>query len=88
MLRVRLDGPPERRLAQAMAIGASDEETAKETLEKLDRAHADYLRQFYGADIDDCTLYHLVIDSTAVALEVCVELIAQAAEARSEAGGS
>lgn len=81
VLRVRLDGPPERRIRQAIAIGRSDEATAKETLEKLDRAHADYVRQFYGADIHACTLYHLVIDSTAVGLDVCVEMIARAAEA-------
>lgn len=81
VLRVRLNGPAERRLRQAMTIGEIDEETARDTLGKLDRAHADYVRQFYGADINDSTLYHLVIDSTAVELEACVELIALAAEA-------
>jgi cytidylate kinase len=81
VLRVRLNGPAERRLRQAMTIGEIDEETARDTLGKLDRAHADYVRQFYGADINDSTLYHLVIDSTAIALDACVELIAQAAEA-------
>jgi cytidylate kinase len=79
VLRVRLDGPPERRLAQAVAIGETDEQTARETLGKLDRAHADYVRQFYGADIHDCTLYHLVIDSTTIGLDGCVEIIARAA---------
>jgi cytidylate kinase len=87
VLRVRLDGPAERRLRQAMAISGGDEETASETLEKLDRAHAEYLRQFYGEDIHDCTLYHLVVDSTLIELDVCVELIAQAAEALTGAAG-
>lgn len=82
VLRVRLDGPPERRVRQAVVIGEVDEDTASEALAKLDRAQADYIRQFYGADIHDCTLYHLVIDSTAVDLDACVELIARAAEAR------
>lgn len=86
VLRVRLDGPPERRVAQAMAIGDSNEQTAGETLAKLDRAHADYVRQFYGADIHNCTLYHLVIDSTAIALESCVEMIALAAEMLAQHG--
>lgn len=81
VLRVRLDGPRERRLRQAIAIGGEDEETARDALAKLDRAHADYIRQFYGADINDCALYHLVIDSTAIGLDACVELIALAAEA-------
>jgi cytidylate kinase len=62
-----------------MQLGNADEETARSTLRKLDRAHADYARQFYGADIRDCSLYHLVLDSTAIELEQCVNLIIAAA---------
>jgi cytidylate kinase len=79
VLRVRLDGPADRRLRQAMRIGEVDEDTARRSLERLDRTHADYARQFYGADICDSSLYHLMLDSTAIALEDCVELIALAA---------
>ena len=75
VLRVRLDGPVERRVRQAMRIGGVDEPTARDTLRRLDRAHGDYARQFYGVDIRDCSLYHLVLDSTALDLEACVELI-------------
>lgn len=78
-LRVRLDGPPERRLRQAMALGAVDEQTARDALARLDRTHVDYARQFYGSDIRDPSLYHLVIDSTEIEVEDCVELIAVAA---------
>lgn len=81
VLRVRLHGPPERRVRQAMAIGGVDEQTASDALPRLDRAQTDYVRQFYGADIHDCGLYHLVIDSTSVELDACVELIAAAARA-------
>jgi cytidylate kinase len=81
VLRVRLDGPTERRLRQAMRVGGIDEATARESLRKLDRTHADYARQFYGLDIRDRSLYHLVIDSTALELEACVELIVSAAQA-------
>ena len=86
VLRVRLDGPPERRVRQAMALRDVDEQTAKETLTKLDRAQAEYLRQFYGADVHDCGLYHLVIDSTVLELDACVGLLARAAEAFSAGG--
>jgi hypothetical protein len=79
VLRVRLDGPAEARLRQAMQIGGADEKTARETLRRLDRTHADYARQFYGADIRDCSLYHLVLDSTAIGLAECAELIVSAA---------
>jgi hypothetical protein len=86
VLRVRLHGPPDRRLRQAVSLGRVDERTAKETLDRLDRAHADYVRQFYGEDIDDGALYHLVIDSTLIELGACVELVARATEALPRAG--
>jgi cytidylate kinase len=81
VLRVRLHGPPERRVRQAMAFGGVDEQTARDALTRLDRVQSDYVRQFYDADVHDCGLYHLVIDSTSVELDACVELIARAAEA-------
>jgi cytidylate kinase len=81
VLRVRLDGPTEARVRQAIQIGGADEATARRTLGRLDRTHADYARRFYGVDIRDCSLYHLVLDSTAIGLEECVELIASAAQA-------
>ena len=37
-----------------------------------------------GAEARDAGLYHLVIDSTALALDACVELIALASAARSD----
>jgi cytidylate kinase len=77
-LRVRLHGPMQRRVAQAMRLQRVDEATAREMIRRLDRTHAAYLKQFYGADIDDPSLYHLVIDSTAIPVEACVELIALA----------
>jgi hypothetical protein len=78
-LRVRLDGPVERRIRQAMRIQNVDEETARQTVRRLDRAHAAYLKQFYGVDVDDPALYHVRLDSTALPLEACVELIVLAA---------
>jgi cytidylate kinase len=81
-LHVRLDAPPERRLRQAMILEGVDEETAKRHLRETDRAREAYVQHFYGADPRDCRLYHLVLDSTQLPLETCVELIAQAAQVR------
>jgi Cytidylate kinase-like family len=83
-LHVRLDGPAERRLAQAMELEGADRETAARHMRETDRAREAYVNQFYGADARDAALYHLVIDSTALALDACVELIALAAAARSD----
>lgn len=80
VLRVRLDGPVEARIAQATRLGGVDRETAAQTLRRLDRVHAEYVRHFYDVDIRDASLYHLSLDSTAVPFDTSVELIARAAE--------
>ena len=41
-----------------------------------------YVQQFYGVDAGDASLYDLVIDSTVIGLDACVELIALAAADR------
>ena len=86
-LHVRLDGPPERRLAQAMALEGVDRESAERHMRETDRAREAYVNQFYGVDARDAALYHIVLDSTALALDACVELVAWAAAARSDRVG-
>ena len=81
VLRVRLSGPVARRIEHAMRARDLDRDTAARTVRALDRAHADYLRQFYDVDIRDPGLYHLMIDATAFDAEVCIDLIVAAAEA-------
>jgi cytidylate kinase len=89
VLRVRLDGPRERRIQQAMRLGNLDQASAEAALARLDRTHAEYARQLYRADLADPSLYHLVIDSTALEASTCVDLIAEAARALSaQAAGS
>jgi cytidylate kinase len=82
VLHVRLDGPPERRLAQAMGMEGVDRATAERHLKETDRARQAYVQHFYGADPRDARLYHLILDSTVLPLDACVDLIARAAEAR------
>jgi cytidylate kinase len=81
VLRVRLSGPAEARVRLAMALGGRDEATVRTAQRRLDAAHADYLRRFYGLDIDDPGLYHLVLDATAFAVETVVEVILVAVRA-------
>jgi cytidylate kinase len=81
-LHVRLDGPPERRLRQAMILEGADQATAERHLRETDRARRAYVQHFYGAEPADCRLYHVVLDSTQLPLDACVELIARAAEVR------
>jgi hypothetical protein len=79
VLRVRLHGPPEARLRRAVELQGLDEETARRGLTHADRAHAEYAKRFYGANIDDPRLYQLMLDGTAFPVEELVELIARAA---------
>jgi hypothetical protein len=78
VLRVRLFGPAEARIAQATRIESTDQATARQRLPEVDRARAQYVRRLYRADIDDPELFHLHIDSTALPLEACADLIAAA----------
>lgn len=81
VLRVRLDGPPEERLRQALQVTGLDERDTRAAMHRLDSYHASYMREFYEVDISDPTLYHLAIDATAFDVVTCVELIELAARA-------
>jgi len=76
---VRLDGPVARRVARAMVIEGIDEATCRARLGDTDRARTRYVERLYNRDPADCGLYHLVLDSTVLPSETCVELIAVAA---------
>ncbi|MGD0607016.1 MAG: cytidylate kinase-like family protein [Streptosporangiaceae bacterium] len=86
VLRVRLFGPDEARVAQAARIEDVDAATARQRLPEVDRARASYVRRLYGLDIDDPELYHLQIDSTAVPIDACAGLIAAAYRSLSTSG--
>ena len=80
---VRLDGPAERRVVQGAAIEGISDEQARERLGAADKARTAYVRRLYRTDPADPSLYHLVIDSTAMPLDTVVELILVAARAHS-----
>ncbi len=78
---VRLDGPADRRAQRGAAWEDVDVDTARAHLTKTDVARARYVQRLYGRDPSDAALYHLVLDSTVIAVDVLVDLIAAAAEA-------
>ena len=81
-LHVFLDGPADARVRQAMAIEAIDRHTAEQRLARTDRFRRAYVEELYGMNVREPGVFHLVLDSTALALEDCVELIAGAARRR------
>ncbi len=81
VLRVRLTGPAPLRLALAVEVAGEDPAKAPAAMRRLDRYHADYLRDYYNVDIDDPALYHISLDATAIDTDACVDLIEMAARA-------
>ena len=81
-LHVLLDGPVEARVRQAMEIEGIDQRTAEQRLARVDRFRRAYIETLYGVDLHEPGVCHLVLDSTAIPLDDCVELIARAAVAR------
>lgn len=78
-LHVRFDGPLQARLRQAMDALNLTEHDARQKLQQTDRARAAYVRHFYKRDWADPSLYHMSIDSTALPIHVCVQVVLTAA---------
>jgi cytidylate kinase len=78
-LHVRLHGPAEARVFRAMEIQGIDEATARRRLRETDRARERFVRDIYGLDPTDPTLYAMVLDGTVFDTRTCVELVAVAA---------
>ena len=81
-LHVRLTGPEPARIEQGMRLEGIDRATAERHMQETDSARRAYVHHFYRADPEDAGHYHLLIDSTAIDLDSCAELIVLAARDR------
>ena len=81
VLRVRLDGPVDRRIAVISRTEGVDEVEAARLRVETDRAREQYVRRYYGVDPREGRLYHVVLDSTVLAASSCVAMIVAAATA-------
>lgn len=79
VLRVRLSGPLEARIEQAVARYGLTTEQAHRQERESDGARAAWVRRLYGRDVTDPSLYDLVINATRFGVEECVALIIAAA---------
>jgi cytidylate kinase len=59
-----------------------DEEVARRRQREVDRARDAYARVLFNARQDDAALYHLIVDSTALSVGACVDIIMRAAADR------
>jgi cytidylate kinase len=77
-LHVRLDGPVQARVEQAMRIEGVDRTTAEQRLKETDRAREAYVKRYYRRDARDPSLYDLVLDATRLTPDAWVQVIATA----------
>jgi cytidylate kinase len=82
VLHVYLGGAWEGRVKEVMASEGLDRPTAERRVDVNDRARREYVREFYGVDGDDPSLYHLVLDAVALGVHACVDVIILASEHR------
>jgi hypothetical protein len=82
VLHVRLDGDIEARRRAAMAHEGIDYATAARKQQETDQARRAYIAHFYprSGAWEDARNYHLVLDSTAISMDVCVEIVTRAAQ--------
>jgi len=78
-LHVRLDALPAVRVERVVHGEGLSEAEAWNRLEHVDRLRSAYLRELYGRDPADSSLYHLVFDTGALRLEACLESLVAAA---------
>jgi hypothetical protein len=81
VFHVRLDGAVEARRLAAMALEGIDYKSAAKKQQATDNARRSYVTHFYprAGAWEDLRHYHLVLDSTAISIEACVEIITRAA---------
>ena len=79
VLRVRLSGPLEARIAQACARYDLTLEEARRQERENDGARSAWVRRLYGRDIADPSLYDLTLNATRFGVQECVALIVSAA---------
>ena len=81
VLHVRLDGEVEARRLAAAKRFEIDLATATRQQQQTDRARAAYVQHYYprAGDWNDARHYHVVLNSTVISLDACVEIIVEAA---------
>lgn len=81
-LHVHLGGNRAARIEQGGRLEGIDRDAAGQRQESEDMARRSYVQRAYGVDGASPDLYHLMLDSTALPLETCADLIVAAARAR------
>ncbi|HEV2328916.1 MAG TPA: cytidylate kinase-like family protein [Verrucomicrobiae bacterium] len=76
VFHVRLAGTLEKRVARVETVYDFDHPAALRYIKSEDMAKKDYLKEYFGRDIDDPLLYDLVINTDELSYEKAARLIA------------
>jgi hypothetical protein len=78
VLRVRLSGPVDARIEQAVARYGLTVDEARSQQRDNDGARAAWVARYYGRDVADPSLYDLVLNATKFGVDECAQLIVAA----------
>jgi cytidylate kinase len=78
VFHVRLVGSLEKRLEHAQQLNQLSSKEARAVIEREDRGRRRYLKKYFGKDIDDPLLYHLVINTDLVSYDQAARMIGDA----------
>jgi cytidylate kinase len=81
MFHVRLVGSIERRIERVQSRHQLDPKAAREFIERADRGRQRYLKEHYGADIENPLLYDLVVNTDRIDPDAAAVLIGETAVA-------
>jgi cytidylate kinase len=76
VLRVLVTASPDTRAQRLSQAHGIDSKEAKRSVKEADAARGDYLRRFYGVDVELPTQYDLVVNTDVLSFEQAAELIA------------
>ncbi len=80
VFHVRIVAPFEYRLQRIQVEEHMTAAQARRYIQERDRATAEYLRHFHNIDVDDPTLYHMVLNTGLLTTRQCAKLIKMAIE--------
>ena len=75
VLHVRVVAPLEKRIQTWMAREDLSYEAARKRVHERDKAHIDFVETFFDCDLNDCSLYDLVVNTNRYPPERAVDLI-------------
>lgn len=83
VLNVFIHADPEHKLQRVLSLGIPEKE-ARKTMKRRDKMRANFHKYYTGEDWGTASSYALTLDSGALGYDLCVDLICQAAQHKTQ----